>query len=182
MITVRIGENLHTIDDHWPVEGPSREGGALAFSVCPCSGDCAYMADHLGPITAQGSTPAQLSARELFADHRAQKEYFGYKRPAKKLCRAQLSPRSYGSALPLPTPPTFIQVIRHPVIREGKPGKPGHRNIGRGSFRSALADGVERRSTAVVRGRSPAPDGGPWAIPPGDSTPAPPPSASSVGV
>ena len=26
---------------------------------------------------------------------------------------------------------------------------PGHRNIGRGSCRSAVADGVERRSTAV---------------------------------
>ena len=43
----------------------------------------------------------------------------------------------------------------------GKPGRavvvrawPGHRNIGRGSCRSALADGVERRSTAVVRGLS----------------------------
>ena len=35
---------------------------------------------------------------------------------------------------------------------QGKPGKPGHRNIGRGSCRSARADGVERRSTAVVRG------------------------------
>jgi hypothetical protein len=65
---------------------------------------------------------------------------------------------------------------------QGKPGKPGHRSIGRGSCRSARADGVEHRSTAVVRGRSPAPDGGPGATPPGDSTPAPPPSASSVGV
>ena len=27
---------------------------------------------------------------------------------------------------------------------QGKPGEPGHRNIGRGSCRSALADGVER--------------------------------------
>jgi hypothetical protein len=40
-------------------------------------------------------------------------------------------------------------------------GKPGHRSIGTGSCRSARADGVERRSTAVVRGRSPALDGGP---------------------
>ena len=31
-------------------------------------------------------------------------------------------------------------------------GEPGHRNIGRGSCRSVLADGVERRSTAVVLG------------------------------
>jgi hypothetical protein len=37
---------------------------------------------------------------------------------------------------------------------QGKPGEPAHRNIGRGSCRSALADGVERRSTAVVRGLS----------------------------
>ena len=35
---------------------------------------------------------------------------------------------------------------------QGKPGEPGHRSIGRGSCRSALADGVERRSTAVVLG------------------------------
>ena len=28
---------------------------------------------------------------------------------------------------------------------QGKPGKPGHRSIGRGSCRSARADGVERR-------------------------------------
>ena len=46
------------------------------------------------------------------------------------------------------------------VIREDPAGAvvvrawPGHRNIGRGSCRSALADGVERRSTAVVRGLS----------------------------
>ena len=33
--------------------------------------------------------------------------------------------------------------------KRGKPGEPGQRNIGRGSCRSALADGVERRSTAV---------------------------------
>ena len=45
------------------------------------------------------------------------------------------------------------------VIREDPAGAvvvrawPG-RNIGRGSCRSALADGVERRSTAVVRGLS----------------------------
>ena len=44
------------------------------------------------------------------------------------------------------------------VIREDPAGAvvvrawPGHRNIGRGSCRSALADGVERRSTAVVLG------------------------------
>ena len=42
---------------------------------------------------------------------------------------------------------------------QGRPGRavvvrawPGHRNIGRGACRSALADGVERRSTAVVLG------------------------------
>jgi hypothetical protein len=35
---------------------------------------------------------------------------------------------------------------------QGKPGEAGPRNIGRGSCRSALADGVERRSTAVVLG------------------------------
>ena len=40
------------------------------------------------------------------------------------------------------------QVIR--VIREN--GEPGHTNIGRGACRSALADGVERRSAAVVLG------------------------------
>ena len=46
------------------------------------------------------------------------------------------------------------------VIREDPAGAvvvrawPGHRNIGRGSCRSAGADGVERRSTAVVRGLS----------------------------
>jgi hypothetical protein len=34
------------------------------------------------------------------------------------------------------------------VIRET--GEPGHRSIGRGSCRSALTDGVERRSTAAV--------------------------------
>ena len=45
------------------------------------------------------------------------------------------------------------------ISDQGKPGRavvvrawPGHRNIGRGSCRSALADGVERRSTAVVLG------------------------------
>ena len=44
------------------------------------------------------------------------------------------------------------------LIREDPAGAvvvrawPGHRNIGRGSCRSALADGVERRSTAVVLG------------------------------
>ena len=35
---------------------------------------------------------------------------------------------------------------------QGKPGEPGHRSIGRRSCRSALADGVVRRSTAVVLG------------------------------
>ena len=37
------------------------------------------------------------------------------------------------------------------IIRENPKGS-GHRNIGRGSCRSDRADGVERRSTAVVRG------------------------------
>ena len=47
---------------------------------------------------------------------------------------------------------------RDQVIREDPAGAvvvrawPGHRNIGRGSCRSALADVVERRSTAVVLG------------------------------
>ena len=38
---------------------------------------------------------------------------------------------------------------------QGKnPASAGHRSIGRGSCRSARADGVERRSTAVVLGKS----------------------------
>jgi hypothetical protein len=37
-----------------------------------------------------------------------------------------------------------IQVIGD----QGKPGEPGHRSIGRGSCRSALADGVDRESNA----------------------------------
>ena len=49
-------------------------------------------------------------------------------------------------------------LVSDQVIREDPAGAvvvrawPGHRNIGRGSCRSALADGVERRSTAVVLG------------------------------
>ena len=50
---VLVGDDLHTIDDHWPVEGPSREGTAIPFGVCPCSGDCAYIAHHFGPIYAR---------------------------------------------------------------------------------------------------------------------------------
>ena len=43
----------------------------------------------------------------------------------------------------------FLTLGDDQVIRE-KPGEPGHQNIGRGSCRSALADGVERRSMAAV--------------------------------
>ena len=73
------------------------------------------------------------------------------------------------------------------VIREDPAGAvvvrawPGHRNIGRGSCQSALADGVERRSTAVVRGLSVhsrrRPNGSLRPV-----NRSPPPSASSVGV
>ena len=41
VIAVQIGENLHPIDDHWPVEGSFGDGGAVALPVCPNSGDCA---------------------------------------------------------------------------------------------------------------------------------------------
>ena len=61
---------------------------------------------------------------------------------------------------------------------QGKPGKPGHRNIGRGSCRSALAGGVERRSTAVVRVNSSypcTPDGGPMGHSARSTVPPPPP-------
>ena len=53
---------------------------------------------------------------------------------------------------------TLLYCPSDQVIREDPAGAvvvrawPGHRNIGRGSCRSALADGVERRSTAVVLG------------------------------
>ena len=74
---VLVGDDLHTIDDHWLVEGPSREGTAVAFGVCPCSGDCAYSARHFGPIMlarypagCPESGVASRTARppELFAD------------------------------------------------------------------------------------------------------------------
>ena len=86
---------------------------------------------------------------------------------------------------PLPgRPPGGSQVVIR-VIREDPAGAvvvrawPGHRNIGRGSCRSALADGV--RSTAVVRGLSVhsrrRPNGSLRPV-----NRSPPPSASSVGV
>ena len=43
-------------------------------------------------------------------------------------------------------PPDFLS-LRRRSRDQGKSGKPGHRSIGRGSCRSARADGVERRST-----------------------------------
>ena len=66
---------------------------------------------------------------------------------------------------------------------QGKPGEPGHRSIGRGSCRSALTDGVERRSTADqwYGGYPCTPGGGPMGHS-ARSTVPPPPSASSVGV
>ena len=74
---VIVGDHLHTIDDHWLVEGPSREGTAIPFGVCPCSGDCAYIAHHFGPIYAR-RYPALSGLSE--ASRRAARPLEGYSR------------------------------------------------------------------------------------------------------